>query len=65
MSADWLVRMVTGLVCFGLSFYALSALDYERFLRKGHVKQAQLLYWLSAMALGGLVEQFLFLIMNK
>lgn len=44
---------------FALSLYALSALDFNRFLRKGRTLPAQLLMLLLAMAMGFLVAEFL------
>ena len=44
--------------CFILSFTGMSAVDFERFLKKGHVREAQILYWLLVLALATLAAQF-------
>ncbi|MBR2991019.1 MAG: DUF1146 domain-containing protein [Solobacterium sp.] len=55
---QFLLRAGIYTLCFGASFYALSALDLEKALRKNHVYQARLLYVLLAMALGWLSGSF-------
>ncbi|MCF0110408.1 MAG: DUF1146 domain-containing protein [Erysipelotrichaceae bacterium] len=52
-------RFVTYLLCFALSFYALSSVDYNRFIRLGKTTQAQVLHVLLSLALGYLVASFL------
>jgi len=47
------------LVVFGLSIWVLDAVDFNRFIKKGRVMKAQALYLFLAMALAGLVVQFL------
>jgi uncharacterized integral membrane protein (TIGR02327 family) len=42
-----------------LSWYALGALNFEKMLRKDHVVQAQLLYFMMVMALAYLCGSFL------
>lgn len=54
-----MVEVVLSLVVFALSLWALDALDFNRFIKKGRVMQAQTLYLFLAMALTGLVVQFL------
>lgn len=54
-----MVEIALSLVVFALSLWALDALDFNRFIKKGHVVQAQTLYLFMAMALAGLVVQFL------
>jgi uncharacterized integral membrane protein (TIGR02327 family) len=44
---------------FALCLYALTALDFNRFLRKGKTIPAQILMLLLAMAMGFLVAEFL------
>lgn len=41
-----------------LSFYSLQAIDYNRLIKKNHVSQAQLLYFLCVVALAYLVGSF-------
>lgn len=53
-----LLSIVSHLVFIGLTWWALQALDYERFLRKNRVAQARLLYLLIAIAIGSTVSNF-------
>lgn len=41
--AEFIVRVLIYLICFILSFAGMSAVDFERFLKKGHVREAQIL----------------------
>jgi uncharacterized integral membrane protein (TIGR02327 family) len=52
-------EIVLSLVVFALSLWALDALDFNRFLKRNKVIQAQTLYFFLAMALTSLVVQFL------
>lgn len=54
-----MIEVVLSLVIFTVSLWALDALDFNRFLKKNKVIQAQTLYFLLAMALTSLVVQFL------
>ena len=56
---EFLVKALVYVACFGVSLYALSALNYEKALKANHVTQAQVLYFLLAMALAYLVGSFL------
>ncbi len=56
--AEFIVRVLIYLICFILSFTGMSAVDFERFLKKGHVREAQILYWLMVLALATLAAQF-------
>lgn len=53
-----LLSIVSHLLFIGLSWWALQALDFERFLRKNRVAQARLLYLLLAIAIGSIVSNF-------
>ncbi len=54
-----IVRILLYLVCFCVSFYALTSLDLNRFFRQGRVLPAQILLIILAMSLGYLMAQFL------
>ena len=56
--AEFIVRGLIYLICFILSFAGMSAVDFERFLKKGHVREAQILYWLLVLAFAALAAQF-------
>ena len=47
------------MICFGLSFTALSGLDLAKILRRNSTQKAWLLLILGSMALGWLCAQFL------
>lgn len=47
------------LICFVVSWYALSSINYEKALKKNHVLQAQVLYILVCVALAYLSGSFL------
>ncbi len=55
----FVIQVLVHLVCFGLAFYALQALDFNRFLKQGRTVQGQLLYIFLSMALGFLMAQFI------
>jgi uncharacterized integral membrane protein (TIGR02327 family) len=54
-----LIQITVYFFSFAISLYALSALDFNRFLRKNKTLPAQMLMLLLAMAMGTLVAQFL------
>ncbi len=56
---EQLTKMFVYFGGFAISLYALTALDFNRFLRKNKTMQAQILMFLLAMALGTLVAEFL------
>jgi len=55
----FLVRSLIYILMLAVSVWALSAWDYEKILKKNHVRQAQVLYLLLAMALAYLSGSFL------
>lgn len=57
--AQFFVRCIVYIGCLFLSWYGLSALNYEKALRKDHVVQAQVLYFLLVIALAYLTGSFL------
>lgn len=59
MQIGFITRVAVYMVCFALSFFGLSAVHYERFLKPNHVPQAQVLYWLLVMALAYLAGSFI------
>ncbi len=56
---DYIMRVIIYLLCFVVSFYALGALDFNRFLKKNKVVQAQLLYILLSLSLAYLTGTLL------
>jgi len=57
--SEQLIRVFAYFAGFAISLYALTALDFGRFLRKNKAVPAQILMLLLAMAIGTLVAQFL------
>ncbi len=55
----FLIRAFVYLLCFVLSWYAMSAVNYEKLLKKDHVVQAQILYYLLIAALAYLSGSFI------
>ena len=49
------LKVLIYLCSFALSLFGLNALDYNRFLKKNKVVQAQVLYYVLALALAYLV----------
>ena len=48
--AVFFVKSGIYLIAFALSWYGLGALDFSRFLKQGHTRQAQILYGLLVLA---------------
>ncbi|MBO7676503.1 MAG: DUF1146 domain-containing protein [Erysipelotrichaceae bacterium] len=55
---DFYIRVIIYFICFFLSFYGLSALDFNRFLKQGKVVQGQILYFILASSLAYLMGNF-------
>lgn len=56
---SFIYRVIIYLASFFISLYALNALDFNRFIKKGRTSEAQILYFLIAMALAYLVGSML------
>ncbi|HCK87890.1 MAG TPA: DUF1146 domain-containing protein [Erysipelotrichaceae bacterium] len=63
--SDFLVSALVYVACFGFAFWAMGALNYEKYLKQGHTAQAQVLYFMAAMALGYLCGSFLLAIVYR
>ena len=64
MSSDYIVSITIRIVCFAISFWALDALDFQRFLKKGRVAKVQVLYWILAASLGWMLAEFILGLMS-
>ncbi|UJF16553.1 DUF1146 family protein [Jeotgalibaca sp. MA1X17-3] len=53
-----LLTLLSHMVFIFLAFWALKALMIEKWIRKGHVREARLLYFFLAIALGYTVSSF-------
>ena len=62
---DFYLRVIIYLICFMLSLYGLSALDFSRFLKQGKVLPAQVLYYILACSLAYLLGNFLMAIIYR
>ncbi len=56
---EYVYRTILYLSCFFVSFWALMGLDFERLIRRGRTRQAQVILFLLSMAIAYLVAQFL------
>jgi uncharacterized integral membrane protein (TIGR02327 family) len=56
---SFLVKALVYIGCFALSFWALQGVDYNRFIKQGHVSQAQILFFLLSAGLAYLAGSFL------
>ena len=59
-----IIRDIVYILFFILSMQAMQALNYEKLLKKGHVRQAQVLYFLLVMALAWLSGSFVLEFLN-
>ena len=59
-----IIRDIVYILCFILSMQAMQALNYEKLLKKGHVRKAQVLYFLLVMALAWLSGSFVLEFLN-
>ena len=55
----FILKIVIYLLSFVLSLYGLSALDFNRFVKKGKIAQAQTLFILIAMIMAYLLGGFI------
>lgn len=56
---NFYLKVAIYLMCFVLALYGLSALDFNRFIKKGKVAQSWVLYFVIGMALAYLLANFL------
>lgn len=62
---EFYLRLAVYLLSFVLSFYCLSALDFNRFLKKGKTVQAQILYFVIACCVAYLFGNFLMAVIYR
>ena len=55
---QFLIRAFIYIISLAVCLYAMQAWDYEKILKKGHVQQAQILYFLIIIALAYVVAEF-------
>jgi len=54
----FLIKCGVYILSFVVSMYAMKCINYEKILKKGFVKEAQVLYFLMVFALAYLVGSF-------
>ena len=59
------VRVIVYILTFIVSWFAMTAFDFQRILKKNHVRQAQVLYFLFVMALAYLAGSFILAFMYQ
>jgi len=55
----YIYKLIVYFCCFGISMYALGALNFEKFLRAGRTVQAQVLFIVLAMCIALLMGDFI------
>ncbi len=60
---QFIYKLLIYLLSFVLSLYGLSALDFNKLLKKGQVSQAWVLYFVAACSLAYLFGSFIIQIM--
>ena len=58
-TVQFLIKAGVYLIMLCLSWYGMSAVNYEKLIKKNHVGQAQLLYFLIVMAIAYLSGSFI------
>jgi len=53
-----LLGIISHIFFIGLAFFALRAIMFEKWIKKNHVFQAQLLYILLSITIGSIVSNF-------
>ena len=62
---QFLIRAGVYLLSLMAAWYGMSAVNYEAILRKGHVRQAQVLYFIIVMGLAYLAGSFLLAFLSR
>lgn len=61
---SYLVHACVYLLSFIVSFYAMRCINYEKLLKKNHVAEAQIFYYLLVCGLAYLVGSFVLQFIN-
>lgn len=62
---NFIGQLITYFICFAISLYGLSAVDYSKFIKKNKVYQAQVLYIIISMIIAYLLGKFILAITFK
>ena len=57
--SQYIFELFVYFTCFAVAMYALGALNYEKFLRRGRTMQAQVLFIVMAMCIALLIGDFI------
>ena len=60
-----MIDIIIYLVSFGIALYGLSAIDFERFKRKGRVAQVQVLYLVLGLVIAYLLGRFIKVLLGR
>ena len=61
---DRIVETFIYLVCFLISLYAFSGIDFTRIMRKGRTQEIQALYLILALSVAYLLGNFIIVLVN-
>lgn len=56
---SYFLKVIIYLFSFSMSFYAMSAINFEKWIKPNHIRQAQLLYLMCVFALAYLFAEFI------
>lgn len=56
---DYFLDAFVYIVCFAAAWYGLSAINYEKFIKANHVKEAQILYFMIVASIAFLAGSFI------
>lgn len=62
---DFYIRVIIYFVCFGISLFGLSALDFSKFIKKNKVTETWVLYFVVGACMAYLLGQFLMAIIYR
>lgn len=60
-----IIKVAVYLLSFIVTFYAMRSVNYEKLLKKGHVAEAQVLYYLLVAAISYLVGSFVMVFIGQ
>ncbi len=61
---EHIITIVIYLICFMVSLYALSGIDFARIMRKGRTQEIQVLYLILALVVAYLLGNFIIVIID-
>ena len=55
---EYIIKIIIYILCYLLVLYGLNAFDFNRFVKKGHIQEARILYFVVSMAITYLIGEF-------